>query len=57
VRDAAGGSDVAATMDAAASMIVAGVTDLRMPATSPTSRAEALDAYGTYVAEFRSRFA
>jgi len=57
VRDASGGIDVAATMDAAAPMIVAGVTDLRMPATSPTSRAEALDAYGTYVAEFRSRFA
>lgn len=56
VRDAAGDIDVAATMDAAAPMIAAGVTDLRMPATTPTSRAEALDVYGTYVAEFRSRF-
>lgn len=57
VRDAAGGIDVAATMDAAAPMIAAGVTDLRMPAATPTSRAEALDVYGTYVAEFRARFA
>ena len=56
VRADDGSIDVPATMDAAAPMIEAGVTDLRMPASAPSSRAEALEVYGTYVAEFRSRF-
>ena len=56
VRADDGSIDVPATMDAATPMIEAGVTDLRMPASAPSSRAEALEVYGTYVAEFRSRF-
>ncbi|MBU3701771.1 MAG: TIGR03619 family F420-dependent LLM class oxidoreductase [Acidimicrobiia bacterium] len=57
VRNADGSIDVSATMDAAAPLIEAGVTDLRMPAVAPTTRAEALETYGTYVTEFRARFA
>lgn len=57
VRTDDGSIDVPATMEAATPMIEAGVTDLRMPASAPSSRAEALEVYGSYVAEFRSRFA
>ena len=57
VRDASGAVDVSAKMDAAAPLIEAGVTDLRMPAITPSTRAEALEVYGAYVTEFRARFA
>ena len=57
VRDDDGGTDLGATMEAAAPMIEAGVTDLRMPAGAPSSIEEALDLYGSYVEAFRSRFA
>lgn len=48
VRDADGGIDLVATMEAAAPMIEAGVTDLRMPAGAPATRQEALDLYGSF---------
>lgn len=56
VRDADGGTDLAATMDASAPMIEAGVTDLRVPAGAPASKEAALDLYGSYVEAFRTRF-
>lgn len=56
VRDADGAMDIAATMNASAPMIEAGVTDLRMPAGAPANVEEALDLYGSFVAAFRARF-
>lgn len=56
VRDADGAIDLAATMDAAAPMIEAGVTDLRMPASPESTKEASLDFYGSIVEAFRSRF-
>jgi probable F420-dependent oxidoreductase len=56
VRDADGGIDLAATMDASASLIEAGVTDLRLPAGSPSGYDESLEFYSGVVEAFRARF-
>jgi probable F420-dependent oxidoreductase len=56
VRDADGGIDLAATMDASAPLIEAGVTDLRLPAGSPNGYDESLEFYSGVVEAFRARF-
>jgi probable F420-dependent oxidoreductase len=56
VGDGDGGTDLAATMEAAAPMIEAGVTDLRFPAGSPNGYDESLDLYSGVVEAFRARF-
>lgn len=56
VRDSDGGMDLAATMEASAPMIDAGVTDLRFPAGSPTGYDESLALYSGIVEAFRARF-
>ena len=57
VRDDSGEIDLAATMDASAPMVEAGVTDLRLPAGAPANYEEALDLYSGFSEAFRSRFA